>query len=170
MTLPPAAYERYECDLNGKLILPATIAEDYLAGTSARELAGQYGISIPTVLRFLDENDVPRQRPQRPRRRRSLPTERIVERYRRGATTTELSREFGANASTIERVLADAGVTRRNRGPRAHAEISLVEAIELLGRGWRLGAIAEHYGVDPDSLRDELEAHGVEFRGGAGRV
>jgi hypothetical protein len=54
--------------------------------------------------------------------------------------------------------------------PRVSAGVNVTDAIVLLRCGWRLSEVAEHYGVDPDSLRDELEAHGVEFRGGAGRA
>lgn len=170
---PPTVYVRPDGTRHGELELPQSVIGDYQAGTSAKTLARRHGVSVPTVLAFLDRHEVPRRRGVRPWVRRDLPTEEIVELYEVGCTTTELAEHYGVNHGTINRLLHDAEAAVRRPGPQPasvisddeHVVLNLDDAARLLKRGDNLDYVAQQLDADTDDLRRALKDAGYKIPG-----
>jgi DNA-binding transcriptional ArsR family regulator len=83
----------------------------------------------------------------------------LVDRYRQGATTNELAREFGIHRRTVSAHLHRSGTTMRRQGLD---DTAVVEAARLYEGGWSLTRIGNRLGVDPktDDLSAPVPVHG----------
>jgi DNA-directed RNA polymerase specialized sigma24 family protein len=87
--------------------------------------------------------------------------ERLVERYKAGATTYQLAEEFGCNRNTVSDHLKRAGVKLRRSGlPPEEVE----RAIELYESGFSLESVGERFGVTGDTVAARLREQGVRIR------
>jgi transposase-like protein len=101
------------------------IAELYKAGTPTRDLAAQYKVSKPTILRELRTAGVPirdRVESSRMMQPKGLSSQltaeqrtEIVARYNNSETSNALAEDFGVSPMTILRTVKNAGVTPRGK-------------------------------------------------------
>jgi transposase len=104
---------------------PAELVAEYTAGSTARELAEQFGILRTTVVAHLERQGV-----TGPQRRGLQPAE-ILEAarlYADGWSAAQVSKNFGVSNHTVSAALRKAGVRIRSRAPRPSAERSRASA------------------------------------------
>ena len=90
----------------------------------------------------------------------------LAERYRHGATTNELAREFGIHRRTVSAHLHRSGTTMRRQGL---TDSDAARAARLYENGWPLTCIGDQLGVDPKTVWSRLTNLGVRMRDSHGR-
>ena len=87
------------------------LAEAYKAGTSIKDLAGEFEVDRSTILKYLQGMDIQRRRP-------ALDSEQCKEvcrLYQGGLNSSEIGQIFNVSPDTVLRALRRARVRIRNR-------------------------------------------------------
>jgi hypothetical protein len=94
-------------------------------------------------------------------RLKSEQVEHLVDRYREGATTYELAKEFDCHRTTVSEVLKRAGVRLRRTGLLPD---EIPEAIRLYKSGFSLVSVGERFGTTGETIAVKLRESGVLIR------
>lgn len=138
---------------NKSTLLPPPLLElQKLAGLSPNSVAGNSPSEHPAWLL----------------RRRLTPAlvAEIVEKYQSGATTPSLCAEYNISKGGLLKMLRQEGAELRCQ-PLSTEQVS--EAAGLYGRGMSLAAIAEHFGVSYNGVRQAFVRAGIKRRPRGGR-
>jgi DNA-binding CsgD family transcriptional regulator len=92
--------------------------------------------------------------------------DRVVERYRQGATVYELAAEFGCNRKTISERLKRVGVQMRGGSPN---DDQMDEMVRLYKSGLSLARVGDQVDVSAGTVLAALRARGIETRDTHGR-
>lgn len=152
-TIPGADVGPVRRNSNKSVLLPPSLLE-------LRKLAG--------LAPKLVASDSPSERPPRLLRRRLNPAfvTEIAEKYRAGATTPSLCAEYTVSKGGLLKLLRDEGVQLRCQ-PLTDDQVR--EATALYGSGKSIAAIAMHFDVSCNGVRQAFVRAGVERRPRGGR-
>lgn len=98
----------------------------------------------------------------------------IVERYRSGASMTDVAREFGCTDVSVGNILRRAGVPKRSREDRreqaALTESERADVIRLYEQGMIVRDLARRFRKRTDDITAVLDTAGVEVRSGRAKL
>lgn len=95
------------------------------------------------------------------RQLRPYEVDQVVQAYRAGATTRELTVRFGVYRTTIGRHLHTRGVATK---PPALLPENIKKAVRLYQEEWSLVRLGDRFGVGANTVRAHLLAAGVRMR------
>jgi len=147
-------------DLIARLSNPQLAEQLDLIKESQPSSAHGIGSDSGRVASMQGEPDVRRrpsaQRPQIQRRLVATQIEHLLRRYQAGVKVNDLAMEFSISRTTVMEHVRRAGAQRR----RSRVIDHLDEARELHEHGHSIRALAERYGVHPDTVRYALRPTG----------
>ncbi len=152
---------------------PKGIADLYLLGFTAQEIATRAGCGRSTVLRRLRELGIPlrsaRDYTQKRRGKRIAPHRPdildgiLVDLYAKGLSTTAIAQQLGCNGSTVWRRLKSAGTKLRPVG-FAGPKFSTLQIVSLYIEGLTAQEIAERLGCGRSTVTRRLHRAGISRR------
>lgn len=140
----------------------------YQQGKKTQEIADELGCATTAIYNWLDKAGVPR---RRTRRRAQTPAwvAQAALMQSDGATHAQIADRVGVCPATVSSWLRKTGVSSRPAG-RRRVEASVVERARAmyLERRMTMAQIAEQLDVSISSVRNYLDAAGVDRRAGGG--
>lgn len=131
----------------------------YAQGVRTVEIAERYGVSRPTVLNAVPEEERRPRGPWKPLAK----AEEVVAKYRSGQTIVALAEAYGVDTTKIRRILIDAGVERRP-AKQPPLDLPAKEIAAAYRSGETIRALAATYGLSDGPVRRVLAEQGVEMR------
>jgi len=144
------------------------VIEKYKRGMTAKEIASQYGLSDPPVLKILRRAgfDPYKDNQKRKEKLSARQKEELAKAYTEGQTAQQLARRYGVSDPTIKKALLELGVEIRSyseaQGGLKNAEIE--ELIDLYEGGWNTVQLAERYAITNGTVGRYLDRAGVQKR------
>lgn len=131
----------------------------YAQGVRTVEIAEQYGVSRPTVLKAVPAEERRPRGPWKP----LAEADEVVAKYQGGQTIVALAEAYGVDTTKIRRILIDADVERR---PPSSSPLDLPaeEIADAYRSGMTIRALAAAYGVSDGPVRRVLAEQEVEMR------
>jgi DNA-directed RNA polymerase specialized sigma24 family protein len=144
------------------------VIEKYKKGMTAKEIASQYGLSDPPVLKVLKRAgyDPYKDNQERKKKLSAGQKEEIAKAYKKGETAQQLAKKYGVTDPTIKKALLEMAIDVRSyseaQGGLKDAEIE--ELIDLYKEGWNTVRLAEKYGIGDGTVGRYLDRAGVQKR------
>lgn len=143
------------------------VVERYRAGEQSTDLADEYGVTFPTIIRYCQEAGISiRQRGIHSRVLTDEQEEVIFDRYAGGEFTVDLADEYGVSNVTIRRAVQRQGgklrVGANRKALPLATEVLLVEDY-IAGEGRTI--LGKRYGVSVCTVAAIVKRHGIPLRG-----
>ena len=152
---------------NIKIELPIDeIVKKWKQGATQRELAKEYGVARTTIDKRISEY-YKREGKQRPKKELNpkieLPIEKIVEKWKQGATQKELAKEYGVSTQTINNRISEyyekEGKQKPKRKSKLKIELPIDEIVEKWEQGNTLIELTKEYGVSYRTIRNRISEY-----------
>ena len=121
-----------------KIELPIEeIVEKLEKGVTQKDLSKEYGVSIKTINKRTSEYYAKegKEKPKKETKKIELPIEEIVEKWEKGVTQKELSKEYEVSQFTINKRISEYYEKKRNNGKRFKVLKSSSIIVEYLRKG-----------------------------------
>jgi uncharacterized protein (DUF433 family) len=139
------------------------VADAYLAGASATDLASRHEVSVSTICRVLERAGVERRSPGRSVSPAGGGEDEIASAYCGGETIEQIAARLGCSITPVRAALGRAGISTRRPG-RRRLPIDGVEVVKRYGTGETLSQLSAAYGVSAKVIADALETSGIARR------
>ena len=154
---------------NIKIELPIDeIVKKWKQGATQKELAKEYGVARTTIDKRISEY-YKREGKQRPKKELNpkieLPIEKIVEKWKQGATQKELAKEYGVSTQTINNRISEyyekegKQKTKPKRKSKLKIELPIDEIVEKWEQGNTLIELTKEYGVSYRTIRNRISEY-----------
>ena len=137
------------------------IVKKWERGPTQKELSKEYGISEPTISKKITEY-YEKEGKEKPERKVELPIEEIVEKWEKGVTQKELSKEYGVSVCIINNRIteyyAKEGKERpkRQSKPKQRINLPIEEIVEKLEKGVMQKELSKEYGVPQRCISERI--------------
>ena len=154
---------------NIKIELPIDeIVKKWKQGATQKELAKEYGVARTTIDKRISEY-YKREGKQRPKKELNpkieLPIEKIVEKWKQGATQKELAKEYGVSTQTINNRISEyyekegKQKTKPKRKSKLKIELPIDEIVEKWEQGNTLIELTKEYGVSYRTIQSRISQY-----------
>ena len=138
------------------------IVKKWEKGATYKDLSKEYGVSLSTI-QYRISKYYEKEGKEKPKRRVELPIEEIVEKWEKGATYEDFSKEYGVSEHTISKKITEYYEKEGKEKPKRQSKQRINLPIEEIVKKWEKGAIqkdlSKEYGASRYTINKKISEY-----------